>query len=183
MRGLSQTDRRARGSLRKGSRRYLEFRCAHRGSMVTFTSWNDWKEDETWAGFRKESLQFSGQFAVIAKINEHVIQQARFAKFRGDQHVGLAVDVRYRLEGLGIHNFRVIDFGSGFFCEDTVDGGLQRMSIPGTVLQKLLCGLQGAMQHCGRLPLSGIQIDVPRRHGQSIGLSLNGADYNLTVEI
>ena len=39
------------------------------------------------------SLQFSSQFAV-AEINEHVVQQARLAKFRGDQDVGFAVDVR-----------------------------------------------------------------------------------------
>ena len=44
-------------------------------------------------GFGKDSLKFSGQLAAVAKPNEHIIQQAGFAKFRGDQDVGLAVEV------------------------------------------------------------------------------------------
>src|ERR1700693_4849986 len=136
MGALSRTVRRRRCFLLKGFRGFLVFRCEYRSRMVTFTSWNNGAKDEP-PEFGKDFLQFGGQFAIVAKIDEHVIQQARFAKFRGDQDVGFAVDVCYWLERLGIHNFRVVEFGSGFFVEDAVHGGLQRKSNPGGIFAKL----------------------------------------------
>ena len=60
---------------------------------------------------RLETLKMKHQFVGARRFRLHIqiVYQSRFADEHGEQDIASAADPHHRLEGLGIHDCRVID--------------------------------------------------------------------------
>src|SRR5712692_8965132 len=108
-----------------------------------------------------------GEFTGIANwLKVQVVYKACFADKHSEQDVARPGNAGYRLESVGVDDFRVVHRGEGLGFEALAQDALQAQGIARAGGEFGLGGCKRAMQNGSGAALSGAEIGIARRKGQ-----------------